>query len=47
MGFNISVEEGQGEATLKLSGQLDAAAAPQFKEAIEQVAKQKPGVAHG
>jgi len=42
MGFNISVEEGQGEATLKLSGELDAAAAPQFKEAIEKVAQEKP-----
>lgn len=42
MGFNISVEEGQGEATLKLSGELDAAAAPEFKEAIEKVAQEKP-----
>jgi anti-anti-sigma factor len=42
MGFNILVEQGQGEATIKLSGELDAAAAPQFKAAIEQVAEAKP-----
>jgi anti-anti-sigma factor len=42
MGFNISVERGQGEATIKLSGELDAAVAPQFKEAIEKVAEAKP-----
>ncbi|MCU7920587.1 MAG: STAS domain-containing protein [Candidatus Thiodiazotropha sp. (ex Dulcina madagascariensis)] len=43
MGFDISVEEGQDEATIKLSGELDAAVAPQFKDAIEKVAKNKPG----
>ena len=42
MGFNISVEEGPGEATIKLSGELDAAAAPQFKEVIEKVAEARP-----
>ncbi len=42
MAFNISVEEGQGEARIKLSGELDAAVASQFKEAIEQVALSKP-----
>lgn len=42
MGFGISVEEGKGVATIKLSGELDAAAAPQFKEAIEKVAQAKP-----
>jgi anti-sigma B factor antagonist len=42
MGFNISVEEGPGEATIKLSGELDAAAAPRFKEVIEKVAEAKP-----
>lgn len=42
MGFNISVEEGRGEAILKLFGELDAAAAPRFKEAIEKVAEAKP-----
>jgi len=42
MGFNISVEQGPGEATIKLSGELDAAAAPQFKEAIEKLAEAKP-----
>jgi anti-anti-sigma factor len=42
MGFSISVEGGQGEATIKLVGELDAAAAPQFKEAIEKLAEAKP-----
>jgi anti-anti-sigma factor len=42
MGFSISVEDGQGEATITLTGELDAAAAPQFKEAIEKVAEAKP-----
>lgn len=42
MGFGISVEDGQGEATITLTGELDAAAAPQFKEAIEKVAEAKP-----
>jgi anti-anti-sigma factor len=42
MGFGISVEEGKGVATIRLSGELDAAAAPQFKEAIEKVAQAKP-----
>jgi anti-sigma B factor antagonist len=42
MGFNISIEEGKGVATIKLSGELDAAAAPKFKEAIEKVAQAKP-----
>ncbi|MBU0621451.1 MAG: STAS domain-containing protein [Gammaproteobacteria bacterium] len=42
MGFSISVEGGQGEATIKLVGELDAAAAPQFKEAIEKLAVDKP-----
>lgn len=42
MGFSISVEDGQGEATITLAGELDAAAAPQFKEAIEKVAEAKP-----
>ena len=42
MSFNISVEEGPGEATIKLSGELDAAGAPQFREVIEKVAEAKP-----
>jgi anti-sigma B factor antagonist len=42
MGFNVSVEQGSGEAIIKLSGELDAATAPQFKEAIEQAAEAKP-----
>jgi len=42
MGFNISVEQGPDEATIKLSGELDAAAAPQFKEVIEKVAEARP-----
>jgi anti-anti-sigma factor len=42
MAFNVAVEEGEGTATLKLSGELDAASAPQFKEAIERVAPRKP-----
>lgn len=42
MAFDISVEQIPGEATITLTGQLDAAAAPRFKEAIEQVAAAKP-----
>jgi len=42
MTLNISVKEGPGEATITLSGELDAATAPQFKEAIEKVAEAKP-----
>lgn len=42
MGFNVSVEHGQGEASIRLAGELDAAVAPQFKEAIEQIAEAKP-----
>jgi anti-anti-sigma factor len=42
MAFKVNVEEGEGTATLKLSGELDAAVAPQFKEAVEKVAQKKP-----
>jgi anti-sigma B factor antagonist len=42
MAFTISVEESPGEATIELLGELDAAAAPRFKEAIEKVAEAKP-----
>ena len=42
MGFSISVVDGQDEASIKLVGELDAAAAPQFKEVIEKLAEAKP-----
>ena len=42
MALNISIEEGPDEAIIKLSGELDAATAPQFKESIEKVAAAKP-----
>ena len=42
MGFRISIDETPGTATITLSGELDAAAAPQFKDAIEKVAQAKP-----
>jgi anti-anti-sigma factor len=42
MGFNISVEQRPGVATITLSGELDAASAPQFREVIEKVAEAKP-----
>jgi anti-sigma B factor antagonist len=42
MGFNISVEQRPSEATIRLAGELDAAAAPQFREVIEKVAEAKP-----
>jgi anti-sigma B factor antagonist len=42
MAFTISVDESPGEATIELLGELDAAAAPRFKEAIEKVAEAKP-----
>jgi anti-sigma B factor antagonist len=42
MALNISIEEIEGEARLTMSGDLDAAAAPQFKEAIEKVAVAAP-----
>lgn len=42
MALNISVKEGPGEATIALSGELDAATAPQFREAIEKVAEARP-----
>ena len=42
MGFSISVVDGQDEASIKLIGELDAAAAPQFKEVIEKLAEAKP-----
>jgi anti-anti-sigma factor len=42
MGFDISVTQGSDEATVKLSGELDAAAAPKLKETVEKVAGAKP-----
>jgi anti-anti-sigma factor len=42
MAFDIAIEEASGEATIKMSGELDAAAAPRFKAAIETVAVAKP-----
>ena len=42
MALNISVAQSPDEAIIKLSGELDAATAPQFKEAIEKAAEAKP-----
>lgn len=42
MAFDISVEESQDESRIILKGELDAATAPQFKEAIEKAALSKP-----
>jgi anti-anti-sigma factor len=42
MALNILIEEGPDEAIIKLSGELDAATAPQFKESIEKVSVAKP-----
>lgn len=42
MPFAVSADVAQDTATVTLSGQLDAASAPQFKEAIEKVAHSKP-----
>lgn len=42
MTLNITIEQDSGEAIIKLSGELDAATAPQFRDAIEKVAEKKP-----
>ena len=42
MAFNISVAQSPDEAIIKLSGELDAATAPQFRDAIEKAAEAKP-----
>jgi len=42
MALNISVAESPDEAIIKLSGELDAATAPQFRAAIEKAAEAKP-----
>jgi anti-anti-sigma factor len=42
MGLNIAVTQGSDEAIFKLSGELDAAVAPQLKAAVEKAAVEKP-----
>jgi len=42
MALNISVAQRPDEAIIKLSGELDAATAPQFREAVEKAAEAKP-----
>lgn len=42
MGLDISVAQSPDEAIIRLSGELDAATAPQFKDAIEKAAEAKP-----
>jgi anti-anti-sigma factor len=42
MAFQLSIDELQDEARITLTGELDAAAAPQFKGAIEEVASSSP-----
>ena len=42
MALDISVAESPDEAIIKLSGELDAATAPQFRAAIEKAAEAKP-----
>jgi anti-anti-sigma factor len=42
MALNISVAQSPDEAIIKLSGELDAATAPQFKQAVEKAAESKP-----
>jgi len=42
MAFDISLKQGSDEAILMLRGELDAAVAPQLKEAVEKVAATKP-----
>ncbi|UCH27577.1 MAG: STAS domain-containing protein [Trueperaceae bacterium] len=42
MSFQLSTDAQQDEARITLGGELDAAAAPQFKDAIEQVAVTSP-----
>jgi anti-anti-sigma factor len=38
MRFAMSVEQGADEAIIKLSGELDAAAAPKLREVVEKLA---------
>ena len=42
MALNISVAQSPDEAIIKLSGELDAATAPQFRQAVEKAAEAKP-----
>jgi anti-anti-sigma factor len=42
MAFDISLKQGPNEAIIKLTGELDAAVAPQLKEAVEKAAEGKP-----
>jgi anti-anti-sigma factor len=42
MALSISVTQSPDEAIIKLSGELDASTAPQFRDAIEKVAEAKP-----
>jgi anti-anti-sigma factor len=42
MALNISVAQSPDEAIIKLSGELDASTAPQFRDAVEKVAEAKP-----
>jgi len=42
MALDISVAQSPDEAIIKLSGELGAGAAPQFREAVEKVAEAKP-----
>lgn len=42
MAFNAVLEMTESEACITLSGELDAASAPQFKELLEKVASNSP-----
>lgn len=42
MALTISSQETQDEVRITLGGELDAASAPQFKEAVEKAAAVKP-----
>ena len=42
MALDITVAQSPDEAIIKLSGELDAATAPKFREAIEKAAEAKP-----
>jgi anti-anti-sigma factor len=42
MPFSATTELSNGIARIRLSGELDASAAPEFKAAIEKVAAEKP-----
>jgi anti-sigma B factor antagonist len=42
MAFNVSSETTNGIAKITLSGELDAAAAPRFRDEVEKVSAQQP-----